>query len=137
MPAPFVGRGSKLQLEIVSVFTDIAWVESIEGPDASVGTVETLHLLSTTKTRLPTIGDWGDVPATILYDPAETTHAALTSLIAAPAVRNWKILYSNVDTSVYTFAAILTKFKPTGIEVEGLVRAEIVLSISGDVTITV
>lgn len=137
MAGAFVGKGSSLQLDVGGEYTTIADVVSISGPSQTVGTVETTDLASSAKEYLPTILDAGEITATINYDPGTATHANLSDLLSSPAVKGWKIIFSNTDGSVYAFNGILTGFSVSGVAVEEIVTAEISIKLSGAVTITV
>lgn len=132
--------GTVLQLSIATVLTPIAQVVTVEGPEMSMGTVETTHLGSTAKTKRTTIFDGGKVSATVEYDPNGTTHTALEALIhtAKGTPDSWKLVYADGKTTPanHAFSGYLTSFKPTGIEVEGVLQAEIEIEISGAVTFT-
>lgn len=130
------GLGTKLQLSISSVFTDIAQVVSISGPNWTVGSSPTTHLGSTAQTSRPTLPDGGEVTFQILYWAGETTHAALTTLAATPVISSWKEVFADTGAAVWAFDGYLTAFQPTGMTAEETVVADVTIKLNGIPTIT-
>lgn len=120
------------------VYAAIAQIVSLDGPDRKVGTRETTILTSTSKTFDPTIFDGGELSGQLLYDPKCDSHAVLEGLLTTPSRDKWKIVFNDATNgpTTATFDAILTGFKPTGIEVEANLMADFTLKISGTVAIT-
>jgi uncharacterized membrane protein len=101
------------------------------------GTRETTHLGTTTwKTFAGTISDAGEVSATILFDPADSTHAALITAVTTTVPFIWNIVFNDTGAAVFAFSGILTKFATTGMEVEANLEAEITIKLTGAVTFT-
>jgi hypothetical protein len=70
-----------------------------------------------------------------LFDPKGATQAILLGLIQTPTSDvQWQMLFADVAPSTATFLGILTKFNPTGIEVEKNLEAEFSIKVSGPVT---
>lgn len=132
MPGAFVGKGTTLK----QASTQIADVVSISGPSVTVGTVETTHLGSAWKEHLPTIPELGEVSMTIEYNPTTATHATLYSTMVNRTVAEYTITFSNAEFSTWTFNAYITGFNVSGIEVEGLVTAELTFKPTGAPTVT-
>lgn len=112
----------------------IAQRVTIDGPEMSVGTAETTNLDSTWKTFRPTIPDAGTISGTLQYDPKDASHAFLFTLIDTPVANAMNLVFR--DGSIAAFSGILTKLKPTGMEVESNVEAEFEIKVSGPITIT-
>lgn len=126
--------GTLLKLSIASVLTTVGLDLSLDGPSMEVGTRETTYLGSAAKTFKPTIPDGGEVSGTLLYDPQEPSHLAMFNLIWAPALSSWSMVFQDVGPTTFAFQGILTKFSPTGIEVESNLEAEFTIKVSGVVT---
>jgi hypothetical protein len=126
------GQGTILQFGASAV----AQVLEVDGPEASVETTSTVNLASTAKTKRPLLPDGGTLSATIQYDPADATHAALTTAINTyPQVASaCSVIFSAASSPAASFSAYLTKFKPTGMNEEDNLQAEIELTITGLVT---
>jgi hypothetical protein len=128
-----VGQGTILTIATV-VTTQVI---EIDGPEATVGTKETTNLSSTVKTYRAQLPDGGTVSATIQYDPVAASHTALTTLINTwPAQPVACIITFNTvaTTDKATFSAILTKFKPKGMNEEDNLEADIEFKVTGLVT---
>jgi hypothetical protein len=130
------GLGTLLKVTITSVLTAVGQRVSIDGPEMSVGTAETTNLDSAWKTFRPTIPDGGTLSGTLQYDPKDTGHTFLFTLISSPPQGGNAMTLDFEDGSIAAFTGILTKLKPTGMEVEGNVEAEFEIKVSGAITIT-
>lgn len=130
------GQGTVLKFTISSTLTAITQVVEVDGPDATVGTKETTNLSSTSKSYRATLPDGGTVTATIQYDPADTTHEALTTAINAwpQAAVGASITFNTTGSHGAAFNCILTRFKPKGMNQEDNLEADIEFKITGVVT---
>src|SRR4051812_43013659 len=90
-----------------TTYTPIDLVESIDGPEASLGSVEFSPLGATYKTKAPSISDPGTVSFTIYYNGQNTTHQLLTGLLGTTGQHPWKIQYP--DGSSVKFTGFLSK----------------------------
>jgi hypothetical protein len=130
------GLGTLLKATITSVLTTVAQRVSIDGPEMSVGTAETTNLDSTWKTFRPTLPDGGTLSGTLQYDPKDASHAFLFTLISSPSQTGNVMNLVFKDGTIAAFTGILTKLKPTGMEVEGNLEAEFEIKVTGDIVIT-
>lgn len=130
------GHGTLLKITISSVLTNVAQRVTIDGPEMSVGTAETTNLDSTWKTYRPTIPDGGTLSGTLQYDPNDASHEFLFTMISSPPQAGVVMNLVFKDTTVAAFTGILTKLKPTGMEVEENLEAEFEIKVSGPITIT-
>lgn len=135
MSTKYSAKGLSLLLNIASVYTAIAGISTLSGPDAEVERVGTTALDSSVgKEKLPTgYTDAGTVTGTLFFDPANTTHTACTALLAAPAVKQWKTTFSDVAPTSWTYSGILFKFTPKG-EVGQVLTADFSIDVTGGVT---
>lgn len=130
------GKGSQLQLEIASVFTTIAQLTSIDGPEAEIEDADASALDTSGAGKEYDPTGWvepGECSSEGLFDPALATHKALTALITTPAKKNWKLNFSDSGPSVWPFAGFLKKLGPK-IEMGDLVRFSFSVKLSGLVT---
>lgn len=109
------GKGTKLQVTISSVLTDIDLIESLKVSNGEVQTYEAPSLDSGVGIPVkPTGFVKGDkVTGKGWCDPGSTVHLFLLGLIAAPAVVAWKVLYLDAGTTAFAFNGTLTKFDVT------------------------
>ena len=104
-------KGTLLQAEIAGVFTSIAQLIDLDGPEADVETFDS--------TTLDTVGagkecevtgyaDPGEVKFNYFLDPVLAVHKFLTSLITTPAKINWKLIFADDGATEWPFAGIFT-----------------------------
>jgi hypothetical protein len=108
-------KGAALQLSISSVFTSIASLDTLNAPAAKVQTVDTTCLDSPVGMEHKPTGwvDGGACSGSGFLDPVEATHKALTALIAAPLISQWKVKWSDIAATVWPFNGTLDEFAPT------------------------
>ena len=124
------GKGTLLAHGISSVYTTVGQRVSLEGPEMEVGKADTTHLDSTNKTSRPTIADPGEMSGKLWYDPQDTVHKLLFNLIGTPTnTEQFKLTFADASPTVWTFDAWLSKFKPTGMEVESNLEADFTLQL--------
>lgn len=129
------GKGTSLRMtEATSAFTEIAQRVEITGPAINVRTRPCTDLDSSAHMKHPTIMEGGDMNFTIYWDPTADSHKALTTLMTTPkSTTNWRIIYSTTTLSM-TFVGILTKFDPTGMDVDGTLTANCTVKLNGAIT---
>lgn len=128
--AKIKGKGSLLQLEIASVFTTISQMTSLDFPAPEVETFDGTCLDTTGPGKEPDptgYADSGECGFELFFDPVLTVHQALTDLISAPAVVNWKAKFADAAVTVWSFAGILTKLSPSakmndGVKAQGTIK---------------
>lgn len=125
-------KGTALQLEIATVFTTIAGVTSLDGPDPEVKTFDATSLDGGVGEEVEPTGyvKGGNVSGKLFFDPVAATLQALTDLLLAPAVVNWKILWSDAATTAWPFAGILKKVKPAA-EISNGLLADFEIELDG------
>jgi hypothetical protein len=130
------GEGCKLQLEISTVFTDIANVTSLTAPTMTVGEVEYTNIASTNKRFRPSaIPESGTISGEINFDPDEATHAQLFTLIKTPALKNWKIVFTDASTvTTFAFSGFLTSLNIGNIADAQNVNASFTIRVDGAIT---
>jgi hypothetical protein len=92
--------GTQLQLgdaQTTEVFTTVAEVTDISGPNISVGEIDTTsHDNVGWRSYIPTLADGGEVTFEIEYDMTAATHlettTGLVAVVLGRMVRNWRIV---------------------------------------------
>lgn len=130
------GEGTELKLSISSTLTTIAQLVSIDPAEKTRPAIDTSDLASTARTFRAGMLDNGELSGVLHYDPGVVTHAALTTSIDAGTLETWELIFNDAGDAKYGFSAFLTKFKPTGTEIDGNLGAEFAIKISGAVVIT-
>lgn len=118
------------------VFTAIAQITEISGPDGEVVVAETTNLSSTAKAFRPVIIDEGELTFTIQYDPRGASHTILDGYYRAipPATHHFKLTF--ISGSILAFTASITKLSPQNMTVEGNLEASMSLKLTGIATLT-
>lgn len=115
-------------------------VVSLNGPSYSKTMIETTHLGLTSanhfRTMMQGINDAGEVIATYNYDPDDVGQAIIMADIASDvgsALLAFILTLNDgsIGDTTFGFNGIITSFGLTGIEVDGIVQAEITIDISG------
>ena len=136
MGTPCKGLGHTFKVTISASLTAILHVHNIDGPDVSVGQTETTDLTSTSRSFLPTITDGGTVSIQCWYDPAETTQAALTTLMNTPAVRACQLALATATPATWSFSAFVTATKVTNMAIEdSTLGLDVTFKVTGAITI--
>lgn len=92
-------RGSKLQVEIASVFTDIPKIRELTPPPITKERIDGTVLESTWDEADASLPMAGNCTFTILEDPANTVHAFLrTNAAPSETFLNWKVILPDGDT---------------------------------------
>ena len=119
------------------VFTAIAQLGDVDGPNSKLDTVDTTHHGSTAKEYVPTIIDGGEVKFTINYDPAAATHKnAIGGLLYAhqnKLLKNFQLVFPVAAPAGPSFAAFVADFQVKA-PVAGKLVADVVFKITGPVT---
>lgn len=126
------GKGTLLQHGVgtgPTVYTTIAQRVSISGPEMSVAEIDATDLDSLAMESEPGLPDAGSISMTINYSPEAPTHQLLFDLIFTPTVELWNLVFK--DGTQYPFSGWLSKFAPTGAEVNGKITAEIEIRVTG------
>jgi hypothetical protein len=118
--AKYAGTGVTLATEIASVYTVIAQIRDINGPNQSADTIETTSRDNANlfKTYLAGLRDGGEVSFDLLYDPDLVTHSAsaaggLVKLLQDGTLNNFRISFPDAaPVTTVTFSGIVTAFTP-------------------------
>ena len=83
-----------------------------------------------------TIHDAGEITATIEFDPADASHSTLITIVKSGATATWKLVWADAGAGQFTFSGFVTRFEPSGMQVEENVVAEITVKLTGAITFT-
>ena len=111
---------TQLQLDIASVYTKVAYVTDIDGPDPEGQFWDATDLDSDFIEDGEPTGQLtpGNLSGEVFYDPAETTHKAFITRMLAQTKSNWKIVYP--DSSETAAVGTPKKFTPKAAKGDGL-----------------
>ena len=125
------GKGTVLAHGVTITYTNIGQRVSLEGPEMEVGKADTTHLDSTNKTSRPTIADPGELTGKLWYDPQDTIHKLLFGYIGTISdSEEFKLTFADTNgPTSWAFNGWLSKFKPTGMEVESNLEADFTIQL--------
>jgi hypothetical protein len=120
-------------------FTTIAEVTDLGGPNLSLDTEEVTNHSSTDgwDEFIGTILRAGEVPFEVSFIPTNATHSYSAGLIkdmVNRTKRNFQLIFPNISSTTWSFAALVTKFDPKE-PVKGRLSASITLKITGKPTL--
>ena len=126
------GKGTVLSHGVTTTYTNVAQRVSLDGPEMEVGKADTTHLDSSCKTSRPTIADPGELSGKLWYDPQDAIHKLLFGFIGTTSnTEEFKLVFADATNgpTTWAFNAWLSKFKPTGMEVESNLEADFTLQL--------
>jgi hypothetical protein len=110
--------------------TTIAQVANIGPPGATRDVIEVDDLNPTNeiKKKLPGLIDVGETTLTLNFDPANSGHQALEAALYSGELQSCKIKYPT--GSGYTFSGYVTGFAPQEISSDGVMQAEVTITVT-------
>jgi predicted secreted protein len=134
--AKYAAKGTKLQVEISSVFTDIPNLGDIT---LSVGQTDlipaTTHdSANSFKEYLNGFKDSDEFTGVIKYDPANAVHEYIRAAHGGSAI-NMKLILPDVGNATFAFSALVRNFQVAA-PVEGSLDANITFKPTGAITFT-
>lgn len=128
--------GTKLQMTIATVLTDIAKVTNVKPYSKKVDIIDNSSHDSTEEWREKLAGmkDAGEVQLDLNYDPAATTHKALEDALDAGTAIVFAIKFANAPTGrvTGTFSGIV-KGLDVGAPFDSKYSGNVVIEISGKI----
>lgn len=115
------------------VYTEIAQVVSISGPDGSASEIDVTALDSTAKEFLMGLPDEGNVTFEVIHDPSDTQHDQLRTARAAQTESHFSIRLSDSPQTQYNFNGYIVGFAMS-LGTDDAVKASYTVRITGSVT---
>jgi len=116
------------------VFNTIPEITNFDGPGGSANEIDTTDLAATARTFRMGLKDEGDFSFELFYIPANTYHTQLQTDRTNRTLRNFQVVLTDSPQTTMSFAAYVREFSVSG-GVDDVLRANVTLRISGDVTI--
>ncbi len=119
------------------VFTTVAYVSNISGPNMTAGTydVSNHNDVNGYRTFISGLKDGGEISTELFFDPNDTTHADIIDLFEDNSVVNWKIELSKTSPAKsWTFKGVVVGFEQE-YPVDGPKTAKLTIKISGKPTL--
>lgn len=114
------------------VFTNVLEVKGINGPNLSTDTVDATHMESPSgfKEFLASFKDGGEVSFDCNFLPGVGTQAQLFTDWAARTKRNFRLVFPDVSSTTWNFAAIITGLSVSA-PMDDVLGLSVTLKISG------
>lgn len=117
------------------IFTTIAEVTSLTGPDESSTDIDVTHMESPGGYRetISALKDGGSLNLSLNFLPADANQQGLRTDLAAGTRRNYRIIWSNIAATTYQFAGRVTSFSVSA-SLDDKLSATATIKITGDIT---
>jgi len=116
------------------VFTTIPQVTSIGTVGQDRGLIDITNLSSTAREYKKAIKDGLEIQIVAQYDPDDTVHSGLRTDNDAEVSRNYRVTFSDSPAQTVTFAALVTNWSVTNIEIDQVLTLNVTLKPTGDLT---
>jgi len=128
------GHGTTFKFGPSTASVTLVDVVSIANLSASVGTRDTTVLGAAIKTSAPTLLEPGELPMTIRFDPAVTSHASVFALLSSKALQVCELGLASGSTCA--FSAFITSFSLEGMATEEGITASVTWKVNTTMTWT-
>jgi predicted secreted protein len=108
-------------------------IKSFTGPGGSATIIDVTDLQSLAKEKRMGLPDEGQLQFTINYIPDNAIHQALRADRTARSEVDFKIIFTDGDSTNWDFSAFVTNFNVSG-AVDGVIEAQVTLEITGAIT---
>ncbi|APF87599.1 phage tail protein [Ralstonia solanacearum] len=129
-------QGTKIEISsggTTPTYTQVTNVSDISGFDGKATAIDTTTLSSTAKEKTLGLQDWGSVTLATDINLKEPSHMALLTAKKSGALTGFRVTLS--DGSTLVFMAFVMQF-PISAKVDSVYKGNIVLEITGDITVT-
>jgi len=116
------------------VFATIPQVTRVGTVGQSRGLIDTTDLSSSAREYKKAIKDGQEIAMSIHYDPDDTVHAGLRADNDAETARNFRVTLTDSPAQTISFAALVTNWTVTNIEIDNVLTLEVTLKPTGDLT---
>lgn len=116
------------------VFTALTQVTSIGSVGQERGLIDVTNLSSTAREYKKAIKDGQEMQIVMQYDPDDTGHAGLRTDNNAETARNFRVTFTDSPAQTVTFAALVTNWTISSIEIDNVLMLNVTLKPTGDLT---
>lgn len=136
----YAGYKTILEVELASVWTEVAQIVDLGGPSASADQIEVSHRGYQWRRYVAGMRDGGEVPFDVIFDPDDPSHdptitGSMYDLLSTGEVNSFRITFPGAgsDTTTATFDAFVSGFEVDSPMEDGI-KANITLKITGEIT---
>jgi len=143
--AEYAGYRTKLEVEIASVYTVVAQIRDLSGPEAESDQIEVSHrgnagAIDRWRRYVAGLADGGEVSFDVVFDPDHASHdptvsGSMWDLLETGEVNSFRITFPGAgsDITTATFDAFVSGFAINS-PLEDGITADLTLKITGAVT---
>jgi predicted secreted protein len=136
--ARYSGFAATLKVEISSVYTAVAQVRDINGPNMSADPIDVSDRDSAWKQFLAGQRDGGELTFDLVYDPDLASQSAsvaggLLTLFIAGTSNNFRVTFADATPATATFAGFVQSVQPKA-PYNDAQTADVTVKVSGQVT---
>lgn len=115
--ARYSGYAAEFQVEIASVYTKVAQLRDIGGPNMAADEIDVSDRDLRWKQFIAGMLDGGEVSFDLVYDPDLASHSAsvaggLITLFAAGSTNNFRLKFADATPATATFAGFVKEVQP-------------------------
>jgi predicted secreted protein len=136
--ARYSGFAATLKVEISAVYTAVAQVRDINGPNMAADPIEVSDRDSAWKQFLAGMRDGGEVTFDLVYDPDLASQSAsvaggLLTLFIAGTSNNFRVTFADATPATATFAGFVQSVQPKA-PYNDAQTADVTIKVSGAIT---
>jgi predicted secreted protein len=119
------------------VFTALAEVKSIRGPELLAEIVDITHMSSPGgyREKLATLLDTGPITFDVNFLPGTAAQKVISTDLAAKTKRNFKLEFTDTGVTTWAFSGYYTSLSPSA-EIDGVLSASVEVTVTGAVAIS-
>jgi len=112
------------------VFTTVAEVKSISGPNMQTQMIDVTHMQSDNNTRefLPSLIDPGEISFSVNWLPGNATHVSLKNDQKNRTKRNYQLVFTDTAATTYAFSGYITSIGITS-AIEDVLQGDITVKL--------
>lgn len=116
-------------------FTTVAEVVNISGPGESLELIDATHMESPSSYReyIPSLLDSGEVTFDMNFLPNDANQSGLRTDLTGRTKRNWQLVFTDSNTTTYSFAGYVTSIEPSA-QIDDKLSASATIKVTGPVT---
>lgn len=131
----YSGFAATFKVEIASVYTVVAQVRDISGPNMSADEIEVSDRDLAWKQFIAGQRDGGEIAFDLVYDPDLASHSAtvaggLITLLAAGSTNNFRVSFADATPATATFAGFVKEVQPKA-PYNDTMTADVTIKVSG------
>ena len=120
------------------IFTTIAEITNISGPEESLELIDATHMESPNAFReyIPSLLDGGELQLDLNFLPANANQQGLRDDLRNRTRRNFRVVWPDAGTTTYAMSGYVTSFSPSA-QIDDKLSASATVKVTGPITVVV